>query len=80
LFFPPASVGPGRRPVDLVNLMSSWLRGEHRGRRTRVAYRLDRRQQLTGWTPRTLDGLMKSLLSVRLFPAVESRANASAPE
>jgi hypothetical protein len=37
-----------------------------------VAYRLDRWQQLTGWTPRTLDGLMKSLLSLRLFPAAES--------
>jgi PucR C-terminal helix-turn-helix domain/GGDEF-like domain len=33
-----------------------------------VTYRLERWHQLTGWTPRTLDGLMKSLLSLRLFP------------
>jgi hypothetical protein len=36
-----------------------------------VTYRLDRWHQLTGWTPRTLDGLMKSLLSLTLFPAPE---------
>jgi hypothetical protein len=39
-----------------------------------VAYRLDRWHQLTGWTPRTLDGLMKSLLSLSLFPAPEDPA------
>jgi hypothetical protein len=33
-----------------------------------VTYRLERWHQLTGWTPRTLDGLMKSLLSLRLYP------------
>jgi hypothetical protein len=36
-----------------------------------LAYRLDRWHQLTGWTPRSLDGLMKSLLSLNLFPAPE---------
>jgi sugar diacid utilization regulator len=37
-----------------------------------VTYRLERWHQLTGWTPRTLDGLMKSLLSLRLFPTEDS--------
>jgi hypothetical protein len=36
-----------------------------------VKYRLDRWEQLTGWTPRTLDGLMRSLLSLRLYPGAE---------
>lgn len=36
-----------------------------------VTYRLERWHQLTGWAPRTLDGLMKSLLCLRLFPAAE---------
>ncbi|GAA0439578.1 hypothetical protein Acor_13840 [Acrocarpospora corrugata] len=33
-----------------------------------VSYRLDRWHQLTGWDPRTFDGLLKSLLSLKLFP------------
>lgn len=32
-----------------------------------MKYRLDRWQQLTGWDPRTLDGLLRSLLSIT-FP------------
>ncbi|WP_185564382.1 MULTISPECIES: CdaR family transcriptional regulator [Rhodococcus] len=32
-----------------------------------VTYRLDRWQHLTGWDPRTLDGLMKSVVSLELF-------------
>lgn len=32
-----------------------------------LAYRLDRWAQLTGWDPRSLDGLMKSLMCLKLF-------------
>ena len=32
-----------------------------------VTYRLDRWQHLTGWDARTLDGLMKSMVSLELF-------------
>ncbi len=32
-----------------------------------ITYRLDRWQQLTGWDPRTLDGLQRSVSSLRLF-------------
>jgi hypothetical protein len=43
-----------------------------------VKYRLDRWEQLTGWTPRTLDGLMRSLLSLRLYPLAEDRTDGPA--
>jgi hypothetical protein len=33
-----------------------------------MKYRLDRWQQLTGWDPRTLDGLLRSLLSITFSP------------
>jgi hypothetical protein len=33
-----------------------------------VKYRLDRWTQLTGWDPRVSDGLLNSLLSLRMFP------------
>jgi PucR-like helix-turn-helix protein/diguanylate cyclase with GGDEF domain len=33
-----------------------------------MKYRLDRWQQLTGWDPRTLDGLLRSLLSITFPP------------
>lgn len=33
-----------------------------------VKYRLDRWAQLTGWNPRAYDGLLTSLLSLKLFP------------
>ncbi|GAB2804146.1 helix-turn-helix domain-containing protein [Actinoallomurus bryophytorum] len=45
-----------------------------------VTYRLDRWHQLTGWTPRTLDGLMKSLLSLSLFPTPEDPSATHVPE
>lgn len=32
-----------------------------------VTYRLDRWQHLTGWDPRSLDGLMRSIMSLELF-------------
>jgi PucR C-terminal helix-turn-helix domain len=32
-----------------------------------LKYRLDRWQQLTGWNPRTVDGLQRSLLSIQLY-------------
>ena len=44
-----------------------------------VKYRLDRWQQLTGWTPRTIDGLMKSLLSLRLYPVAEDETGGPDP-
>jgi hypothetical protein len=44
-----------------------------------VTYRLERWHQLTGWTPRTLDGLMKSLLSLRLFPTPADPADTESP-
>jgi hypothetical protein len=36
-----------------------------------VKYRMDRWQQLTGWDPRTLDGLLRSVLSIALTAAPE---------
>jgi sugar diacid utilization regulator len=33
-----------------------------------VTYRLDRWEELTGWNPRTFDGLTKSMASIRLQP------------
>jgi hypothetical protein len=33
-----------------------------------VKYRLDRWRQQTGWDPRTLDGLLKSIASISLYP------------
>jgi sugar diacid utilization regulator len=33
-----------------------------------MKYRLDRWQQLTGWDPRTLDGLLRSLFSITFPP------------
>jgi sugar diacid utilization regulator len=35
-----------------------------------VKYRLTRWQEITGWDPRTLDGLMRSLVSLTTLPAV----------
>jgi DNA-binding PucR family transcriptional regulator len=41
-----------------------------------VSYRLERWRQLTGWDPRTVDGLTRSLLSLRLFPPSEPHGTA----
>ncbi|MFC0450413.1 PucR family transcriptional regulator [Rhodococcus jostii] len=43
-----------------------------------ITYRLDRWQQLTGWDPRTLDGLQRSILSLELFHR-DSRSAGSPP-
>ncbi|MYZ34433.1 MULTISPECIES: PucR family transcriptional regulator [unclassified Streptomyces] len=37
-----------------------------------VVYRLDRWTTLTGWDPRTRDGLMRSLLALDLYPAAHT--------
>jgi hypothetical protein len=42
-----------------------------------VTYRLDRWQQLTGWNPRSLDGLLTSVVGLNLYPTDTAGAEAN---
>lgn len=42
-----------------------------------VTYRLDRWQQLTGWNPRSLDGLLNSVVGMTLYPTNTGSAEAN---
>jgi sugar diacid utilization regulator len=42
-----------------------------------VTYRLDRWQQLTGWNPRSLDGLLNSVVGLKLYPTDVGDAEAN---
>ena len=42
-----------------------------------VTYRLDRWQHLTGWNPRSLDGLLNSVVALNLYRTDTSSAEAN---
>jgi sugar diacid utilization regulator len=42
-----------------------------------VTYRLDRWQHLTGWNPRSLDGLLSSVVGRNLYPTDTGGADAN---
>ena len=42
-----------------------------------VTYRLDRWQHLTGWNPRSLDGLLNSVVGLNLYPTDTGGADAN---